>query len=102
MKTKFFYFIFCIFFVYHVTGTTRDVTCPVTLLRRKKYEEEMLDDYPQIIGKSYILTVGNKDSRTFLIFFVFSIVFPLELETRFYCLSVTTTTDSSSAQMHCI
>ena len=33
-----------------------------------------------------------------LIFFVFTIVFPLELETRLYYLPITITTDSSPAQ----
>ena len=37
----------------------------------------------------------------FLIFFVFAIVFPLELETRFNSLSITITTDSSPTQMDC-
>ena len=43
----------------------------------------------QIIGQSYILTVKNYDNRTFLIFSVFTIVFPLKLEIRLYCLSIT-------------
>ena len=37
----------------------------------------------------------------FLIFFVFIIVFPLKLETRLYYLSITITTNTSSAQMDC-
>ena len=54
-----------------------------------------------IIGKSYILTVKNNDHWTFLIFFVFTIMFPLGLETRLYYLSITITTDTSPAQMGC-
>ena len=40
--------------------------------------------FSSIIGKSYVLTVKNYDDWTFLIFFIFTIVFPLELETRLY------------------
>ena len=48
-----------------------------------------------IIRKSYILTVKNNDNWTFLIFFVFTIVFPLEQETKLYYLSIAITTDTS-------
>ena len=50
-----------------------------------------------------ILTVKNNDndSWTFLTFFDFTIVFPLELETRLYYLSITIATDTSPAQMGC-
>ena len=43
----------------------------------------------QFIGKSYILTVKNNGNWTFLIFFILTIVLPLELETRLYYLSIT-------------
>ena len=52
----------------------------------------------EIIGKSYILTVKINDNWTFSIFFVFTIVFPLELETRLYHLSITVITDTSPAR----
>ena len=55
----------------------------------------------QIIGKSYILIGKNNDNWTFLIFSVFTIVFPLKLETRFYYLSLTITADTSPSQMGC-
>ena len=55
----------------------------------------------QIIGKSYILTVKNNDNWTFSIFFLFTTVFPLELHTRLYYLSITITTDTSPPQMGC-
>ena len=48
-----------------------------------------------------VLTVKNNDNWIFLIFFVFAIVFPLELETRFHSLSITITTDTSPTQMDC-
>ena len=53
----------------------------------------------QVIGKSYILIVKNNDNGRFLIFFVFIVVFPLELETRFYYLSITITTETSPPLM---
>ena len=46
-----------------------------------------------------ILTVKNNDSWTFLFFFVFTIVFSLELSNRLYYLSITTMTNTSPAQM---
>ena len=55
----------------------------------------------EIIGKGYILTVKNNDNWTFLIFFVFTIVFPLEAKTRLYYLSITITTDTLPAQIGC-
>ena len=55
----------------------------------------------EIIGKGYILTVKNNDNWTFLIFFVFTIVFPLEPKTRLYYLSITITTDTLPAQIGC-
>ena len=54
-----------------------------------------------IIGKSFIFIVKNNDNCTFLIFFVFNIVFPLELETRLYYLPITISTDTSPTQMDC-
>ena len=54
-----------------------------------------------IIRKSYILTVKNNDNWTFLIFFVFTIVFSLEQETKLYYLSIAITTDTSPEQMGC-
>ena len=51
--------------------------------------------------RSIPLTVKNNDNWTFLIFFVFTIVFPLELETRLYYLSITITTDVLPPQMGC-
>ena len=48
-----------------------------------------------------ILPVKNNDNWTFLIVIVFSIVFPLELESRLYYLSITITIDTSPAQMGC-
>ena len=54
-----------------------------------------------IIVKSYILTVKNNDNWTFLIFFVFTIVFSLEQETKLYYLSIAITTDTSPEQMGC-
>ena len=44
--------------------------------------EEQCSKILKIIGKSYILTVKNSHNWKFLIFFVFTNVFPLELETR--------------------
>ena len=43
----------------------------------------------------------NNDNWTFLIFFVFTIVFPLELESRLYYLFITITTDTSPVQIGC-
>ena len=54
-----------------------------------------------IIGKCYILTVTSIDNWTFFIFFVFNIVFPLELEARLYCFSITIWKGTSPAQMGC-
>ena len=43
----------------------------------------------------------NNNNWTFLIFFAFSIMFPVELEIRLYYLFITITTDNSPAQMGC-
>ena len=48
-----------------------------------------------------MLTIKTNDNWTFLIFFVFTIVFPLELETRLYYLSTNITTDTSLTQIGC-
>ena len=53
------------------------------------------------MGKSYILIVKTNDNWTLLIFFVFTTMFPLELETRLYYLSITIATDTSPPQMGC-
>ena len=48
-----------------------------------------------------MLTIKTNDNWTFLIFFVFTIVFPLELETSLYYLSINITTDTSLTQIGC-
>ena len=55
----------------------------------------------RIIGKSYILTVKSNDNWTFLIFFAFTILFPLELNSRLYYFFLTITTDKSPAWVVC-
>ena len=65
--------------------------------------------FSSIIGKSYVLTVKNYDDWTFLIFFIFTIVFPLELETRLYYQKIllllidyiTITTDTTPTKIDC-
>ena len=46
-------------------------------------------------------TLKDNDNWAFLIFFVFTIVLPLELETRLHYSSITIKTDTSPAQMAC-
>ena len=54
-----------------------------------------------IIEESYILTVKNNDDWTFWIFVILTIMFPLELGTRLYYLSITIMTDTSPPQKGC-
>ena len=63
------------------------------------YQLQFSSKVLKIIGKSHILTAKNNDNWAFLIFF--AMVFPLELETRLYCLSISIMTDTSPAQMGC-
>ena len=52
-------------------------------------------------GEKLHFNSTNNDNWIFLIFFVFTIVFPSELETRLYYLSITITTHTAPAQMGC-
>ena len=48
----------------------------------------------KVKGKSYILTIQNNDDWTFLIFFVFTVVIPSELETRLHYLLIAIISDT--------
>ena len=52
-----------------------------------------------MIGKRHILKIKINDNWIFLILVVFTIVFPLELESRLHYFSIIITTDTSPAQI---